>query len=672
MQGLKRRKVHGQEVHAATKYEKTSTGTTDPATGIRLTTKPEHVTFYSNKPMINQETMTPAPSVNALNQTAYFSFILENKTAGIIDEASLRFTIQFERSDGLPYGPGCSNAVQPVTQWFERIEWIDRMTGEEIARYHGDIMHFLMGTESQEDLKAIEGMVNVDRHTGRANRRQFQSGEIVYFYYPLMHHWFDQAKLDLGALRSDIEIRFYPRGSIFVEDQGVLGGRGYRAQLNEIRMIQETSMYGGGQRLDMRQAKLSGAHRINYLDYQQYVDQGRFWVPNQEYTIDLDQFHNDAACLLLLLRKSGVQKDASGALLLDAAGNQVVIDPYKGKQLYKFESLGEQGTIDHENVHGRSLFGDGTPVDELYFRRRYPTELFNNEFALKNSVYVVPFSNDLQGMLNGEIDGFHRFRGERERLRVRTGPAPVESVVKYYLMNESFATNDSDAATLGGILPAGLEGYGIITASDEAGVDGKDTLFLYFKGKQVAKGSNKQAVLDDAGALVNTSADTLTLEEIRTQANDTNILEQDNCQLGEIRALVKWNTGGNSTVISSTDLGGGSLVNLRGTYGPDVYIEQIHLVVTDLDGQPDVQHGANLAKLFELRWTAGAFAPQPADNFVTQSVRSYVSDNELAEDSYVPGKRGFRAGVYDITLYALYYRQLTEAAGKLRASDVVN
>lgn len=684
-QSAKKRRF-GQELAESTKYARVSTGAVDASSGLGVSVLPEHATYFTAKPLINQEIMTPAPSVSALNQTAYFSFILENKTGGIIDEASLRFTLQFERKDGLPYGPGCNNAIQPVTQWFERIEWIDRGTGEELARYHGDMMNLLMGTETQEDLKALEGLLNLDRKTGRATRRQFASGEIVYIYYTLRHHWFEKCKLDLGALRGDIEIRFYPRGNIFVEDQTALGNKGYKVNLNEIRMIQESAMYGGGQRVDLRSMKLSGAQRTNYLDFQQYVDQGRFWVPGQEYTIDLDQFHNDCAALILLLRKSGIQKDATGAVLIGTDGKEVNINPYVGKQLYKFESLGEQGTIDHENVHGRSLFGDGTPVDEMYFRTRYPTEMFNNDFALCNTVYVVPFSQNLVGMLNGEIDGFHQFRGERERLRIRTGPAPVESVVKYYMINESSSQADPDAS---GIIPPAKAGYGIIPASRyitgdiDGSQDNKDQLFLYYDGKQVAKGSTRAAVLDDAGNLISSGSNTLTLFELLTQANDTNILEQANLQIGEIRALVKSGAGTVSTVLSSKDVGGCPLAEINKLGSPayvagDAYIEQIHLVVTDLDGQPEVQHGANLAKLFELRWIAGDVSNfilgsgEAADAALKQHSRSFISDNEVAEDTYVPGKRGFRAGVYDITLYALYYRQITEANGKITATDVVN
>lgn len=635
----------GIEDNPLNKIQKVSSGVTDPKTGVSLKTKPGHTTFYSDKPMINQEIMTPAPPTSALDQTSYFSFILENKTGGVIKDWTLRFNIQFERKNGNPYGPGCNNAVQPVTQWFERIEWIDRMTGEEIARYHGDMLHMLFNTQSQEDLKAVDDMVNICRDTGRQTERQFRHNEIQYFYLPLLDHWFEDMNLDLGALKGDIEIRFYPRGTIFVEDQDSLPNAGaFKSNLLELRMIQGTCMYPNGMRVDLRRQKLTGGQRNNYLDYQQYIDYGRYFVPGQEYTIDLDQFHNDCAALVMLLRKSGVQKDAAGQLTGE------VIDPYKGDQLYKFESLGEQGTIDHENVHGRSLFGDGTPVDELFFRRRYPTELFNNDFAKKNSIYIVPFSNNLQGMLNGEIDGFHRFRGERERLRIRTGPAPSVSRIRYLMSGEDQTLSDSRPI---------------------AG-DVRNTLSLSFDGVQLAFNSDIENDWSGGAVPLPETPGTIVLADVVKEANSTQYLRKKNIQISRITVQLI-----GERQISSTDANGGVLTDLaylvnNGVPNPDAmqggdYIKSFYLTVTDLDGQPEVQFGADLPKHFTLKWKAvDSTGPNPGN------ATEWTSDAALAQEIYTPGKRGFNAGVYDVTLYAIYYRTITEVAGTLRASDVVN
>lgn len=637
----------GLEQNPLSKMQKVSSGVTDPRTGVALVTKPEHTTYFSDKPMINQEIMTPAPSTSALEQTAYFSFILENKTGGVVKDWTLRFNIQFERKNGTPYGPGCNNAVHPVTQWFERIEWIDRMTGEEIARYHGDMLHMLFSTQAQEDLKAVDDMVNLCRETGRYTERQFAHNEIQYFYLPLIDHWFDEMDLDLGALKGDIEIRFYPRGTIFVEDQDALPNAGaFRANLLELRMIQGTSMYANGARIDLRKQKLTGGQRQNYLDFQQYIDYGRYFVPGQEYTVDLDQFHNDCAALIMLLRKSGVQKDAAGV----PTGE--VIDPYKGKQLYKFESLGEQGTIDHENVHGRSLFGDGTPVDELFFRRRYPTELFNNDFAKKNSVYVVPFSNNLQGMLNGEIDGFHRFRGERERLRLRTGAAPAPTEITYYFLNEAQT--------------------GFMHGADPG--NNRNVFEVRFKGIQLAIRADKKLNLYPNGPLQGQFASQydgrLSLKDIVDTCNSTTALQAENIQIGKIDVEVKDVVSSNTRLISSTDANGGILTDK--TDNPDPlaidpnggeYVLNVKLHVTDLDGQPEVQHGADLPKLFTIRMSTHSAGGDAVES---------ISDSTVAETIFTPGKRGFNAGVYDVTLYAIYYRTITEVGGKLMASDVVN
>ena len=96
----------------------------------------------------------------------------------------------------------------------------------------------------------------------------------------------------------------------------------------------------------------------------------------------------------------------------------------------RYSSLGPKATIDHENVHGRSLLGAGTPIDEQYFRQFVGKMMWPHDYNTYNAVYCIPFSKDIQGALKGEVDGFHEFRGDRESLKIVTDQNPTETQFK--------------------------------------------------------------------------------------------------------------------------------------------------------------------------------------------------------------------------------------------------
>ena len=173
-------------------------------------------------------------------------------------------------------------------------------------------------------------------------------------------------------------------------------------------------------RLKFTKSKALETTQHNYIDVQQHVDSGRVLAANQTYTVDLDPFHHESAFLWFCFRRMD-QGDSNLAAL-------------------NYVPLGPRATIDHINTHGKSLFGDGTPVDGQYWRRFINTQCWPHKFAKYNAVYLLPFSNDVASVFNGEIDGWHRFRGDRERIRFYTGNAPTETAYTLTSFDGSGAT----------------------------------------------------------------------------------------------------------------------------------------------------------------------------------------------------------------------------------------
>ena len=389
---MPRRKTHSATAvdQSTSKKRKVQAGTKTHKSGQAIHIKPEHAIAYDGKKMFIQEVMTPAPATTALNNTAQFSFIVENDAAGLIKDAVLRFQLTVT---------GAEAQLMPVPLWFDRIEWYDRHSGQEIARYHGDSMYWLLHTLNKDALELLEDPVNFDAKTGKESSYKQQVGETKNYYLPLPHVWLEGFDLDLSLLRGDLEIKFYPKGDIKVDSTS-----GASVVLNEIRWIGGSEMFSQISRLQFRRSKALATHQQNYIDIQQYTDAGRALTAGTEYTIDLDQFHHESGMLWFCIRQNDHNVNALRTV-----------------------PLGPRGTIDHENVHGRSMLGDGTPIDEEYWRKFINPTCWPQSFCKYNAVYMVPFSCDVPGVFSGEIDGWHEFRGDRERLRIVTGAGPGET-----------------------------------------------------------------------------------------------------------------------------------------------------------------------------------------------------------------------------------------------------
>eukprot|EP00808_Paulinella_micropora_P006016 g42714.t1 len=333
--------------------------------------------------------------------------------------------------------------------WFERIEYIDRLTGTEIARYHGDMVHLILNTLSQEAIDQIADMVNMDPKTGKVSGRQWENNDEQYFYLPLLHTWINGMDLDLSTLRGDLEIRFYPRGSIFVAAQSAVNGQSApavpcTASLSEIRFITGCTQLPNGMRLGRSPLKQGKVAEQKYIDFVQYTAYAQRIKPSDRLAIDLDQFSHHSGGLFVFIRKSGDQTSYGDATTYYP---QYTYDTTG--RLMTYDMLGDATTIDLEDVHGRSQMGEGTPIDERFFREETMGQLVRSSYLKSNGVYLIPFSNDPKAMLDGVMDGYKTFVGNCERLVINTGPAPRATAIThkygpFYANGATFAASDTN------------------------------------------------------------------------------------------------------------------------------------------------------------------------------------------------------------------------------------
>eukprot|EP00808_Paulinella_micropora_P007649 g59637.t1 len=325
--------------------------------------------------------------------------------------------------------------VLPTTMWFERIEYLDRLTGTEIARYHGDMMHLVLNTLPQEALDQIADIVNMCPKTGKVSGRQWENNAEQYFYLPLVHTWLNGMDLDLSTLRGDLEIRFYPRGSIFVAAQSAVNGQSApavpcTASLGEIRFITGCTQLPNGMRLGRNPQKMGKVTEQKYIDFVQYTAYGQKIKASDRLAIDLDQFAHHSGALFVFIRKSGDQTSYS-YLGTDTNTYYPQYTYDTTGRLMTYDSFGDSATIDLEDVNGRSQLGEGTPIDERFFREETMGQLVRSSYLKSNSVYMIPFTNDPKAMLDGVMDGYKTFTGNRERLVINGGLAPVATTATF-------------------------------------------------------------------------------------------------------------------------------------------------------------------------------------------------------------------------------------------------
>jgi hypothetical protein len=581
--------------------------------GAQIILKPEHATYFTGKPAWVQITMQPAPAANALSITTPIYFIIENTYPGVVKDMVLRMRVTFSGTD-----PLADSSIVQTTRWFDRIEWYNRTTGQELARYPMDYGHLLMQTLSQEALVPLCERMNMNCKNGRSISRQFVNGQTYDFYLPMPHHWFEGLDVDFTELKHDIEVRLYPNcDGIFRKVQTgvnneIGGGNAATVQLNELRFINTTEMMPSGLFRKQKAALAGKVMQHNYLDVQRYTDANQTWNPSSPYNIDLDSFRHVSAGLIMLIRRNA-RDSAEGKFLSDGHD--------------QYLNLGDGATVDLENVHGKSLMGLGTPLDEAYFRLfTGAADLFNHEFLKHNAVYFIPFTHDVAGMLGGEIDGFKSFVGDREKIVVRTGNSSQPTTCVYRWESATSTTLDGDV-TGAGTLDDPLLAQSIVE--------------MWWDGKMVAK------QVELGGGAVDLAA-------LAVRANQSEVLRSADVVLAVTTDNAGEAAGSTNVTVTFTDLQG----------QPKIFSEadpsDAGLPVTD-----DIRAFSEVSKFKVVVKTNAENAAYTSWDDGTVSLPPYT----CVPQNYTPGQRGWETTTVDIDIYSIYHRHMFNEDGILVAHD---
>jgi hypothetical protein len=303
-----------------------------------------------------------------------------------------------------------------------------------------------------------------------------------------------------------------------------------------------------------------------------------------------------------------------------AADPSETIYPLEGAQLFVCEHLGDKATIDYEDIQGRSLLGEGVPIDEKYLRKNTHPALFNKPSRKHTNVCIIPFSNDLKNMIHGDMDGYRVLRGDRESIKIVTDakPRPTYDVCKYSQGTSATTTTFSfmykkrPIAAFSVVSGASVTGPILQTLPQTVGTN---TYPLYQIGS--LRG------LKHAAAII----------------NQNKILYQDGVQVDLHYAPLATYTDQSTWTYSMA------------TYPTVATDYALVIEYLTLDNQP---------LLFE-KGDVGFH--RPMEMFVgTANVDTHIANASQH------GRRGFNAGLYDIYVYSAYFRYLHLIDGRLDAA----
>jgi hypothetical protein len=381
---------------AAKKRRLEGTNAFSQTTGRGIFMAPEHIMGYDGE--IKYSTVTCQPAVNrfSLTNTAPFVFVLEQQAASVVKDLSLEFELEIQNY---------AEPILPVHYWFERIEIWRRKGQEELQRMHADTMFNDLLTHHKDDLRVLEKVVNFDAESGLPSSYIQPLGptNVQRYILPLLFSFMDGMDIDFSRLKTDLEIKFYPRGDIRLGDgtdvKGYAGSKN-NFLLNSMRWISLSEALTPASLNIHDAAKMSMTVQKNYMDRQVYVESGRVLNAGLTYQFDLDQFSHDSGLLLFAFRPTG-----PGTTFYN---------------IFNCQTLGPNGTLDMKNVSGLSMLGSGTPLTAQYWEPFVQSRFWPHNMTLHRGWYIMPFTRDVRSMLEGGIDGSHKFEGIREKVEFKT------------------------------------------------------------------------------------------------------------------------------------------------------------------------------------------------------------------------------------------------------------
>ena len=125
---------------------------------------------------VTTNVMTPSPNVNALTNQSQIKYIVDSDSMKSVQSITLRFQVRAN---------GGSIHLAPTPYWWDRIEFYNRHTGDEICRVYNDALFVMLNLVDQDQLEQWDNLVNYDASSfteSKSYTREQASGTTRYYY----------------------------------------------------------------------------------------------------------------------------------------------------------------------------------------------------------------------------------------------------------------------------------------------------------------------------------------------------------------------------------------------------------------------------------------------------------------------------------------------------------
>lgn len=94
----------------------------------------------------------------------------------------------------------------------------------------------------------------------------------------------------------------------------------------------------------------------------------------------------------------------------------------------KYVSLGSTATLDLLDSGSQSLWGNGVALPAEYLKNELWVNHFSNDYNQKKNFYFMPFGGSMKSAFHGVVDGYVKMMGERNYISIRPAEVGVKRV----------------------------------------------------------------------------------------------------------------------------------------------------------------------------------------------------------------------------------------------------
>ena len=297
--------------------------------------------------------------------------------------------------------------VAPISHWFSQIVLRNQSGNSVVGTFYPDAVAFnLLNFEggSLAQLRGYLANANMSVDTPYAPAPALQPGTYT-FYLPLSGSFLSGGDFFWRDSSTDFTLEFTP------DSAGIaISGTNANIDCAAMNIIIQSEQLTDTDTKRLTMDYMNNLWTHNYLDVVPVASQSRTLTAGSTYLHDLTSVVGKSPFCLLSIRATGASN--------------------VGNAYWKYLGLGDDsnpgGTIDLVDSGNKSILGSGAAIPSGWLRRELFAQHIETDYGKQVALYMIPFSNNVLGAMQGEVNGYFHFKnGEKMQLAITPGAAAV-------------------------------------------------------------------------------------------------------------------------------------------------------------------------------------------------------------------------------------------------------